>query len=573
MAQTLIDRLNDHAARHPSDIAITFLTTGDAASEDLTYAQLREAALGLSGALQAHGLQGRRVLLCFPSGLPFVTALLACMYAGAVPVPVAPPRARDDSGFRRIERIARDCSAIAILCTDQIFDAHRFRNDPAVDARWLSVPDLGGGASAPAAVSVDDIAFLQYTSGSTAEPRGVIVTHANLASNIAATTEFMGIDAATVFVSWLPLHHDMGLIGMLLQAVYGGNRLVLMSPQHFLQRPRRWLEAMDRFGGHLSGAPNFAYDLCVKRVAPETRAALDLSRWRVAFNGAEPVRASTLAAFGDAFAVAGFSRGAFFPCYGLAETTLYAAGGFASQSAHVIRFDSSELSAGRARAAEAAAGVDLAGCGAAPSAHAIIIADPATRKPMAPGEVGEILITGPSVARGYWGAAAATKDTFQVRVPGDDRDFLATGDLGFLWQAELFVTGRLKDTLLLRGRNIYPQDIELTAETCDPSAPINGCVAFADDVGGEERLVVIKEVRHEHSPTLASLGQQIARRVLEEHEIQPFRVVLTRLGAIPRTSSGKVRRRASRETLAAGLLPILVDHRAAVPRLHPAGQS
>ena len=571
MSPSLLSSFEQIALSRPNDVAVRFLAAGEGEAEPVTYLELREAALARANGLRRRGLPGTRALLAFPSGLPFISTMLGCMYAGVIPAPVAPPRAREDSGWDHIERIARDCSARTIICPDSVWEARRMRLDrrpslPDAGPEWVNEASLTSPAplSAATPASAGDIAFLQYTSGSTAQPRGVVVTHAALTANIAATTAAMSIDKDSVFLSWLPLHHDMGLIGMLLQALHGGNQLVLMSPQHFLQRPLRWLEAISRFRATLSGGPNFAYDLCVRRSTPASRAELDLSSWTIAFNGAEPVKRATMDAFAEAFAPSGFARQAFFPCYGLAETTLYATGG---RGLRARRFDPDALSKGRARICAAAAGVDVVSCGASPDGHEVVVVHPQSRRRLAEGEVGEILLRGPSVAGGYWSDPDASRDIFAVRVPGVGDVFLATGDLGFLWEGELFVTGRLKDMMLMRGRNIYPQDIELTAEGCDPAAPLNGCVAFPETVAGEERLVIVKEVRHERADVLAALAPQIARRVAADHEIHPYRVVLTKFGAIPKTTSGKVRRGASRAALAAGALPILADHRS--PLIHP----
>ncbi len=432
------------------------------------------------------------------------------------------------------------------------------------EAVWLAVeevdPRLAEQWEEPAA-DPSTPAFLQYTSGSTALPKGVIVTHGNILHNEAMIRAAFGQSEESVIVGWLPLYHDMGLIGNVLQPLAAGATCVLMPPLAFLQRPVRWLQAIHRYRATTSGGPDFAYDLCVRKVGPEQRAGLDLSSWKVAFNGAEPVRAETLDRFAEAFAPCGFRREAFYPCYGLAEATLFVAGGRLGEPPVVGRFAAAGLERGEAIPSPASRA--KAGCWSAaarPGAGSgSLVADPGTGEPLAPGQVGEIWVAGPSVAAGYWSRPEETARTFRARLAGDsgqgDGPFLRTGDLGFVRGGELFVTGRLKDLIILRGRNHYPQDIERTAEQAHPELEPGGAAAFSVDVAGEERLVIAHEVGRRFARSgvpVAQVAAALRLAVAEEHEVQVHEVVLLRTGTLPRTSSGKVQRHACRAAWLAG---------------------
>ncbi|HWN41215.1 MAG TPA: amino acid adenylation domain-containing protein, partial [Thermoanaerobaculia bacterium] len=374
----------------------------------------------------------------------------------------------------------------------------------------------------PPAVGPDSLAFLQYTSGSTSTPKGVRVTHGNLIANERAIQHACGQSEESVVVGWLPLYHDMGLIGNVLQPLWCGATCVLMSPLSFLQRPRRWLDAIDRFRGTTSGGPDFAYSLCVRKIPPADREGLDLSSWRVAFNGAEPVRAATLDAFAEAFASSGFRREAFYPCYGLAEATLFVSGGDPDAAPRVAG--------------------NLVSCGRAWPGERITVVGPETGRELPAGEEGEICVSGPSVADGYWQG-----ESFG--------GFLRTGDLGRLDEhGELFVTGRLKDLIVVRGRNLYPHDVERTAEESHPALRPGGGAAFSVEVEGEERLVVVHEVERRREAEAREAAEAIRAAVLREHEVSPHEVVPIRAGMLPKTSSGKVRRGACREGYLSGAL-------------------
>ncbi|MFL6234775.1 MAG: amino acid adenylation domain-containing protein, partial [Thermoanaerobaculia bacterium] len=389
----------------------------------------------------------------------------------------------------------------------------------------------GDGAAPAREPDPRSIAFLQYTSGSTATPKGVMVTHANLLHNERMIGAAFDMDEESVVVGWLPLYHDMGLIGNVLQPLHAGGRCVLMSPVAFLQRPMRWLEAVSRYRGTVSGGPNFAYELCLRKAAPEALAGLDLSSWKVAFNGAEPVRASTLERFAAAFAPCGFRREAFYPCYGLAEATLFVTGG------HGARVERERVS-----------------CGRVWMGQRVAIADPENGEER---PEGEIWISGPSVARGYWENEEATARDFHAFLPSGEGPFLRTGDLGFLSGGELYVSGRLKDLIILRGRNHYPQDVELTAERSHPGLLPGGGAAFSVETAGEERLVVVHEVARHRKDGVEEIAEAVRRAVAAEHEVQVHEVVLIRQAGLPKTSSGKVQRRLCRQQYLQDELPVV----------------
>ena len=531
-ALTFAGLLRARVADRPDRVAFTFLADGELEGAHLTYGELDRRAAALAASLAESVPPGERALLLYPPGLDFIVAFFGCLYAGVVAVPAYPPRPNDRSQSR-LRAIARDAEPRAALTTESILaGAVEPRGLLAVapelaGLRWIPT-DGTGSAEPPVRLAEPDpesLAFLQYTSGSTADPKGVMVTYANLLHNERMIAAAFGMDEESVVVGWLPLYHDMGLIGNVLQPLYSGGRCVLMSPVAFLQRPLRWLEAIGRYRATVSGGPNFAYELCLRKAGPEALARLDLSSWRVAFNGAEPVRASTLERFAAAFGPCGFRPEAFYPCYGLAEATLFVSGGRPGQAPRV------DGETGRVS------------CGSAWKGQRIVVADPETGAEVAPGGEGEVWIAGPSVARGYWRNPEATARDFNAFLMredgGADGPFLRTGDLGYLAAGELYVTGRLKDLIILRGRNLYPQDVELTAERSHPDLRPGNGAAFAVDAGGEERLVIVHEVERRRKGETAEIAEAVRRAVAAEHEAQVHEVVLIRQGSLPKTSAAR----------------------------------
>ena len=552
--QTVDEALRDRARCDPEHQAFTFLQDGEVEAELLTWGELDRRARTIATGLQTSCAPGDRALLLFPPGLDFVAAFFGCLYAGIVAVPAYPPRSART--LPRLRGLLADCRPAVAVTVSTLLPRLRtwLATEPATGPlSWLVVDallptqewrDPGKGP--------EDLAFLQYTSGSTSAPKGVMVSHGNLVHNQELIREACGHSRDSVFVSWLPLYHDLGLIGQVLQAAWTGASCVLMAPVAFLQRPLRWLEAVSRYRATTSGGPNFAYDLCARKAAGALP-GLDLSSWRVAFNGAEPVHAATLERFAAAFAGCGFRAASAYPCYGLAEATLMVSGGSPDRLPAVGRFGAAALEQGRI---EPPAGGEparqLVGCGRPLGEQRVVIVDLSTGAPQAPDRDGEIWVAGPSVARGYWGRPEETAETFGACLAGGDGPFLRTGDLGFLADGELHVTGRLKDLIILRGRNLHPQDIERTAEGSHPGLLPGGGAAFAvnaeaaEDPEGTERLVLVHEVRRHAHATVEEIAAAVRSAVTEEHEAAVAEVVLIRPETLPRTSSGKVRRQACR---------------------------
>jgi 8-amino-7-oxononanoate synthase len=535
----------------------------------LTYRELDRQARAIGAWLESHDLVGERALLLYPAGLEFIAAFFGCLYAGVVAVPVYPPRR--NRSMNRIQAIADDAGAKVALTTDLVLN----RVMPLIDETphlkqltWLAtcqvpsemerdwtMPDVHG----------DTLAFLQYTSGSTGAPKGVMLNHASLVHNSALISYSFEHTRTGAGVFWLPSYHDMGLIGGILQPLYIGRPNVLMSPMSFLQKPYRWLSAISRFQGTTSGGPNFAYDLCTRKVTPEQRKTLDLSSWRVAFNGAEPVRPETLEAFADAFAPCGFRREAFFPCFGLAEATLIVSGGYVAEPPVVRTFDAAALA--RREVIDADPDEEgaraLVGCGRNLPDQKIVITDPDTRAACPAGRVGEIWVRGPSVAQGYWQQPQATETVFQARLRDtDEGPFLRTGDLGLLQDGELFVTGRLKDLIIIHGVNYYPQDIERTVQQSHPRLRLDCGAAFTVEKDGREQLVIVQEVERHKQSDFSGIFDAIHRAVTGEHEFAPDAIVLIRAGSVPKTSSGKIQRHACRDGFLAGTLDVVGEWRA-----------
>ena len=529
----------------------------------MTYGELERRSRALAAKLQSLGLEKERALLLFPPGLDFVTGFFGCLCAGTIAVPAYPPHARRIHS--RLVSIFRDSRPKAVVTTSEI----RTKSLSMVaqmaelgQVEWIAVDELEDGladAWKPPILDGESLAFLQYTSGSTSSPKGVMVSHGNLLHNERMIAEAFDQTEASVVAGWLPLYHDMGLIGNVLQPLYLGAPSILMSPVAFLQNPLRWLAAISHYRATTSGGPNFAYELCVRKITDEQKAQLDLSSWRVAFNGAEPVRPETLDRFAAAFASCGFRREAFYPCYGLAEATLFAAGGHLGALPAVRAFAPAGLEQGLAEAA--AAGRALVGCGGTWLDQRIAVVNLETSRCCTPGQVGEIWIAGPSVAQGYWNRPEATERDFRARLADEPAagPFLRTGDLGFAdVDGELFVTGRLKDLIILRGRNHYPQDVERTAESAHPALRPGYGAAFSVELDGDERLIIVQELERragEASPQ--EVAREIRSAVAQEHGVQVYEVVLLRMGTIPKTSSGKIQRHACRAAYLTGDLAVV----------------
>ena len=563
---TLVDLLGHRAHHQPTDRAYTFLLESGEEEAYLTYQQLDRAARSVAVQLsEAGALPGDRVLLLYPPGLDYIVAFFGCLHAGVIAIPAYPPNPiRPERRLPRLLSIIDDAKPNLALATETIVDlAPRLA---AMDSRLTGLKWLATHVGTPPnsawkapAIGPESLAFLQYTSGSTSAPKGVMVTHRNLLHNQGLIQRSFGYDSHTKFVGWLPLYHDMGLIGNVLQPLYLGIPCVLMAPVTFLRKPLRWLQAITKYGGTSSGAPNFAYDLCVAKTTPEQRAGLDLSTWTVAFNGAEPVRADTMDRFAEAFADVGFQREAFFPCYGLAEATLFVSGGTPGSGGRIKALSKEALATDRlAEPTSISDTQNLVSCGH--SEQRMVVVDPTSCEELEDGSVGEIWIAGESVAHGYWNRPEQTATTFQATLSRGEDSFLRTGDLGFADAGEVYVTGRLKDLLIVRGRNHYPQDIEATAQKSHPALR-EGCgAAFSIDGPDGELVAFVQEVERSYrrenlEPVIATMRAQVAA----SHEVHLANVTLVSPGSILKTSSGKIQRRACRSALLAGELKILAS--------------
>ena len=572
-APTIVDLLRQRAGYRPHDRAFTFLVDGEQEELNITYAELDRKARGVGAWLAASGMRGKRVLLLYPSGLDFIAAFMGCLYGGAIAVPAYPPR--KNRSVERIETIAADARASVALTTRDVldrFDSLRatapslesllWKVDSELEDHWADQwdrPDIDG----------DTLAFLQYTSGSTGTPKGVMLSHGNLLHNSLRIMQAFEITRSQSGVFWLPSFHDMGLIGGILVPLYGGKFNVIMSPVAFLQKPLRWLQAISKYKATISGGPNFSYELCVRKTTPEQRAELDLSSWSLAFNGAEPVRPETIDAFCEAFEPCGFRREAFFPCYGLAESTLMVTGGMKFEPPVIRSFDATALESDQAElGSDASTGMRrLVGSGGELEGQDVVIVDHETFSPLPARRVGEVWVSGPSVAQGYWNRREATQETFgaMLLLPENDQSgrhpgpYMRTGDLGFFDDGELFVTGRLKDLIIIRGRNHYPQDLEASVEDTSPVVRAGSVAAFSIEVEGRERVVVVAELeRGRREPVeVGAAIDAIRRRLASEHEIALEGVVLVRPNSIPKTSSGKIQRHLCRKQFQEGTLDVV----------------
>lgn len=539
--QTLVDILRWRAAHQPDRPLFTFLDDDDH-TEHLTYAELDAHARSIAAQLQNHNLAGERALLIYPPGLDFIKAFFGCLYADTIVVPTYPPRRNRPN--LRLQAIVGDAQPTVVfsdLPPDSI---------PSLSAaRWITrsnlTPHLADNWQDPP-LTAETIAFLQYTSGSTSIPRGVVITHSNLLHNLQFIAQGFSITEESIAVIWAPPYHDMGLIGGILEPLYAGLTMVLMSPMAFLQNPVVWLQAITRYKATLGGGPNFAYDLCVDKIPPEQRVGLDLSSWVVAFNGSEPIRPQTLARFTNAFTPHGFRRENFYPCYGMAETTLMTAGGLA-EALPVVTFAPT-------------LNKEVVGCGQPAPGHVIKIVDSDQHHTLPEGQVGEIWVTGPSVSPGYWQQPEENKAVFGVALKDDPTQtgFLRTGDLGFIANGELFITGRRKDLIIIRGKNYYPHDIEHTAENSHLALQPHGGAAFSVAVEGEERVVIVFELRRAYrKANVDHVAAAIRAAVANVHELDIYRIVFIRPGHLPRTTSGKTQRYRCHDLLQAGELPII----------------
>jgi acyl-CoA synthetase (AMP-forming)/AMP-acid ligase II len=564
-----VDVLRGHAQQKPDALGFVHLSDGTQISAQITYGQLDRRARAIASELQDRGLAGQRVLLLFPNNLHYIAAFMGCLYAGVTAVPVYPPQMGRQ--IDRMQAIRQDCGARAMLTSRMVLSMVKTGVPALIEEEaeaWIPVDDIPDQAAdewLAFTPQSDDLAFLQYTSGSTGAPKGVRITHGNLLHNQGVIQQAFRTGSDTILAGWLPLYHDMGLIGNVLHPLYLGRPLYLMSPLTFLQNPLHWLQAISHFGATVAGGPNFAYELCTKKIADEAVATLDLSRWETAFSGAEPVRGSTLRRFAAKFAPAGFRMNRFLPCYGLAEATLAVSGGKSSPLAGPtwLSISRSALQKGQALVVpqDDPDAQELVACGYVGEGLNLQIVDPDTAQVWGENRIGEIWVQGQSVGQGYWQQPERNRDIFEAKAQGQEGTFLRTGDLGFMHQNQLYITGRRKDLIIIRGKNHYPQDIEHTVEQVHAELRPGAGVAVSLEKEGEERLLILQEVQRgqlsdqESSEIIAAIREAVS----VHHELQPYAIVLLARKSILKTSSGKIQRSATREAYLAGQLRIVAE--------------
>lgn len=560
MDATILACLLRNTESTPDKMIYGSLNRGETLTQSCTYAQLRDRVLSIAGVLVERGYAGERAVVLNTSPLDFIQTFLGCLAAGVVAVPVSVPSAKNASSVAAIARNARVRCVLA-GAREQL-QLREPVSEGIGNLAWHDVTEIetiAGAAAHPrfdeiAFSTTDRLAFLQYTSGSTGAPKGVMVSHQNLMANEVIIGKAMRMHRDSVVIGWLPHYHDMGLIGNLLQTLYQGGQCVLMQPIDFIQKPGRWLDAISTYRGTVSGGPNFAYDLCTLKVPEEQRQGLDLSSWEVAYTGAEPIRSKTVSAFVKAYAPHGLRSSSIFPCYGMAESTLFITGVAQGDSARRIDLDRSTLSIGDV-AVPASGDLERAasfiGCGSTWEGSRVTIVHPDTRLTLPKGSIGEIWVRGESVAQGYFDQPQLTQSVFGARLAnGSEQAYLRTGDLGAICEGQLIVTGRLKDVLIVRGKNHYPSDFEITAQQAHPALAFGGGGAFqcsADD--GDERVVIVHELTRQgmHHPDRAQIVDAIRLELISQHGVAVSQVVLIKPGHLPRTTSGKVRRSKCRE--------------------------
>jgi acyl-CoA synthetase (AMP-forming)/AMP-acid ligase II len=567
---TLIDLLHWRAQQQPEKLAYTFLIDGKTAGPALTYGELDRQARAIGALLQKHSTPGERALLLYQQGLEVIAAFCGCLYAGVIAIPVPPPDAgRLKRTLPRLQAIVKDAQASLVLSTSAIISlVENVRSDfPEFDTMgWLDTEQVDLNLAQEwqeSGVSSDHLAYLQYTSGSTSTPKGVMLSHKNLMFHSAYLQRACGYTSESITAAWMPYFHDYGLVEGLIQPLYNGTPCYVMSPFAFVKRPIHWLQAISRYQVTHSQGPNFAYDQCVRRIKPEQRANLDLSSWCAAGNAAEPINPKVMERFFEAFEPCGFRWNAFAPAYGLAEDTLLVSASPLLDTPVICAVDAAALERNRVvEVNKPQEGVRMVvGCGQLVCETKVAIADPEKLTRCAPDEVGEIWVSDPSVAQGYWQRPEETQETFQAYL-ADPREgpFLRTGDLGFLKNGELFITGRIKDLIIIHGTNHYPQDIEWTVQHTNPALRPDYGSAFSIEVGGEEHLVIVQEVeRRTQDLDVEEAIATIRQVVAEEHELHAYAVVLVKPGNIEKTSSGKIQRRACRSKFLAGELDVIAD--------------
>lgn len=582
-ATTIVDIIRWRAFQQPNKVAYKFLVDGDKCELNLTYQELDKKSLAVMETIISKVSPKSRALLIYPPGLDFIVAFCACLYAGIIAVPVSIPRfSRQSNNTRKIQEIISNAECSIVLTTSTLLPniSSKFAQDATFESlKWLATDKISRDYKSLEKLSrviqisqPNELAFIQYTSGSTGTSKGVMVSHGNIIYNEQVICSKFGHSGESVVMGWLPHYHDMGLIGNIMQPLYIGALCILMSPVMFMKRPILWLKAISRYRATTSGGPNFAYDLCVKKITREQQADIDLSSWDVAFCGAEPIRSETMKQFSSKFASCGFQVNAFYPCYGIAESTLFVSGGNELETPSIKVVDEKALKQNRIAYVNNvnSEGKAIVGCGKSFLGQQIIIVDPETSIISLPNQVGEIWISSKSVAQGYWNLSKETDYAFNAHVFNTgEGPFFRTGDLGFLEDGELFVTGRLKDLIIIRGRNYYPHDIEFTVKQSNSMVFQNlSSAAFTANIGEEERLIVAQEVKRQFIGQLdfESIISDIRKTISLEHGLYVYDLVLLKMGTIPKTSSGKVQRYICRSLFLDGTIETLRINESRVSR-------
>ncbi len=592
LPNNFIELLENNLKTVADKTAYTFLIDGDINNTiTMTYRELDEKARAIAALIQQNATIGDRVLLVYPPGLDFIAAFFGCLYAGTIAVPTYPPQAQELA--TKLQLIIDNSQPVFCLSTSEII--HKLKQSghaqhlptPALlekisdllgrhpheklhassewqfaNLAWLATDQLSNELTKhwkKPLLASEQLALLQYTSGSTGNPKGVMVTHGNLLHNLATIYQKLGLSENCQTVSWLPPYHDMGLIGSILQSAYGQFPCHIMAPMAFLKRPIRWLQAIAYYRANISVAPNFAYDLCVKRITEADKAGLDLSCWEFALNGAEPVRANTMAEFTQAFARCGFRLQTFYPCYGMAETTLFISGPQKQAGPYIQTVDKTALAEKKIRPATDAANTQLLVSSGQPApTYQLLIVDPETQQICLDENIGEIWLQSPNVTQGYWKQTQLTQECFQAYTADGQGPFFRTGDLGFLQNNELFITGRLKELIIIRGRNYYPQDIEANIEHSHALLRNGSTAAFAIDKNNTECLIIVTEIKHTiNQDEVDNIVTAIRQAIAEQHSLRVHAIALIPLGTLKKTTSGKMRRRLMRDLYSSDQLKIL----------------
>lgn len=554
-AKTLVDVLKLRAKRQPEQLSYTFLdhrSNSNIDEIDCTYADLDKKAKHIAALLQARGICDQPVLIVYPPGIDYICAFVGCLYARAIAVPLYPPAS--PYKLSTLISVAEDSGAKAVLTTNSISDKIISDNKTCTllnSLDWISADNVFEDYSdlyKQVDINGDTIAFLQYTSGSTAAPKGVIVTHSNLMDNSEYICDKFSVSPQVRLVSWLPPYHDMGLIGGVIQPIYAGMHAILMSPMAFIKKPVRWLQAIMKYKATHSGGPNFSFDLCAGRVTAEEKLKLDLSSLQLLFSGAEPIRYETMKKFSEVFSVCGFDSKSFYTCYGLAENTLLATGAVKGGGLVTLSVDHNSISQGTIiESDQSELSTVLVSSGRVDDEkHCVKIVRPDTKEICLENQIGEIWVSGKSVAKGYWRNESASRETFNNALNDGTGPYLNTEDLGFYHKNDLYVCGRKKDLIIIRGSNYYPQDIELIVEDTDPGFRQDRVVAFSIPVEGEEKIVIVAEYKNRDA-NFDDLYKNMIRSISDKLQLAPYKIVLVGFSVVPITTSGKVMRRMTKQ--------------------------